>query len=218
MTYEGFRLRILEVYRKFPAKWRKRTLKNTNFTIISNNCWGGMVYECYNISKLTPTVGLYFMASDYVKFISNLEYYIKQKLIFISAEESQYYEQFKNNQDWVNYVKGKLDDVEMVFMHYHSKEEALEKWTRRCKRINWDNLIIKFNDQNGCTRKDVEAFLKVPFKNKLFFTAKQWDGLENNENVIILPQHVKREFITASHEPFAKNRTFNVTQYLNNLE
>lgn len=217
MTYEGFRLKVLEMYRKLPAKRRRHTLKHTDFTIISNNCWGGMVYECYGIPKQTPTVGLYFMAADYIKFISNLRYYINQELVFISSEESQYYDQFKNNQDWVKYVKGRLDDVEIVFMHYHSKEEAYEKWRRRCKRINWDKIIIKFNDQNGCTREDVEAFFKLPLKNKLFFTVKHWGKLDGNPGMFILPQHVNCDFITASHEPYVKNRIFNVTQYINDL-
>ena len=35
------------------------------FTIISNNCWGGLVYQHYNLSYDSPTVGCYFFALTY---------------------------------------------------------------------------------------------------------------------------------------------------------
>lgn len=59
-TYEGIRLKGLEYKRVLFAKYRKKKLINSNFSIISNNCWGGMVYESYNLPKQSPTVGLFF--------------------------------------------------------------------------------------------------------------------------------------------------------------
>ena len=41
MTHEGLRLKINTYYRKWFAKARYKQLKNTDFTIISNNCWEG---------------------------------------------------------------------------------------------------------------------------------------------------------------------------------
>lgn len=49
------------------------------------------------------------------------------------------------------------------------EQEAREKWERRIKRINWDKLLVKFNDQNGCTETEVNRFMGLPYKNKLFF-------------------------------------------------
>lgn len=60
-TYEGFRLKLLKIFRigsLFVNKRRKK-LTSTDFTIISNNCWGGMMYESYNLPKQSPTVGLF---------------------------------------------------------------------------------------------------------------------------------------------------------------
>lgn len=84
-TYEGMRLKILKIFRtgKFFVERRRKQLKNTDFTIISNNCWGGMIYESYNLPKQSPTVGLFFMASDYIKFISDLRGFVNGELIFI---------------------------------------------------------------------------------------------------------------------------------------
>lgn len=71
MTYEGLRLKILGFRRKKFSALRKKQINKDRFTIISNNCWGGEVYESYNLIKQSPTVGLFFMASDYIKFIYN---------------------------------------------------------------------------------------------------------------------------------------------------
>lgn len=89
-TYEGLRLKILEFKRIKFAKKRRKLLKNTKFTIISNNCWGGMIYESYNLQKQSPTVGLYFMSNDYIKFVSDLRGYLKKDLHFISASDSKW--------------------------------------------------------------------------------------------------------------------------------
>ena len=48
MTIEGIRLKILEFQRKFLANYRQKKINKKNFTIISNNCWGGEIYESYN--------------------------------------------------------------------------------------------------------------------------------------------------------------------------
>lgn len=62
------------------------------FTIISNNCWGGHVYRYFDLPYDSPTIGLYFFSSDYLKFVSNLHFYLNQELQFISYTESKYKE------------------------------------------------------------------------------------------------------------------------------
>ena len=89
-TYEGLRLKILKYWRVGLADWRRKQLKSTDFTIISNNCWGGMIYESYNLPKESPTVGMFFMAKDYIEFLSDLRGYVNGKLTFIKPEESRW--------------------------------------------------------------------------------------------------------------------------------
>ena len=92
----------------------------------------------------------------------------------------------------------------MFFLHYHSEAEAQEKWERRCKRINWNRLLVKFNDQNGANLQEtLDAFLKIPY-NKLFFTCKKWCGMTSDCFIISQPSCYTT--ITASHEPFGKSR------------
>ncbi len=59
---------------------RRKGLNTTDFTIISQNCWGGVTYEWYGLEKKSPTAGLWMFSDDYLKFISNLRYYLSLEI------------------------------------------------------------------------------------------------------------------------------------------
>lgn len=75
---------------------------------------------------------------------------------------------------------------------------------------------MKFNDQNGCTETEVNKFMKMPFKNKVFFTCKHWSN-ENRGNTTVIHQFPKHEFIMASYEPFGKSKYVDITTVINQL-
>lgn len=152
------------------APSRRAKLERTDLTIISNNCWAGSVYRRYGLPYLSPTAGLYFFADDFVRFAGALRRYTSAPLRFIDAADSRHADLLAQKGELKKIVGG-LDDVEIVFLHYATKEEAEEKWRRRCDRINWDNLFIKFSQMNACTEDDLRAFDAIPFKNKICFTA-----------------------------------------------
>lgn len=216
MTYEGFRLKVKGFIRKKFARFRKKAIDFSDFTIISNNCWGGMTYENYGLQKNSPTVGLFFMAGDYIKFISNLKEYLNTDFVFIKPEESQYVDYLKKDPKFMSYPIGKLKDIEVMFNHYQSEAEARKKWNRRCLRINWDKILVKFNDQNGCSIEHINTYSKLPYKNKLFFTVKDWP-VQKWEGYYKIRQHVKKDSITASHEPIGDTHYFKITDLINNL-
>lgn len=213
MTYEGLRLFIRKHYINATFKKRRKKIKNCDFTIISNNCWGGLIYQSYGLQYNTPTVGLFFMANDYIKFISNLKEYMKKELIFIKPEDSHSYEDIKNKSNFGTYPIGCLGDVEIHFLHYKTEQEASEKWNRRKERINFKRILYKFNDQNACTKELLEKFSKLPLKNKICFTSKQY----NLENTIYIKNSRKYSEIKASYEPFGKSRYVNMNEIINNL-
>lgn len=155
--------------RKFIAPIRRIGLKNKSFTIISNNCWGGVIYDIYGLKYQTPTIGLYFQSSDYIRFLKNIKYYLSIEMNAINPEESKYFNQLTNK----NTIIGKIDDIEVFFVHYHTANEAIEKWNKRRKRVNFDNIVIKFNDQNNFNVDDLNEYRKLDFDCKLFFTANK---------------------------------------------
>ena len=196
MTYREFidaaRVKIRERMNIYLGKYRNRKLLKKNVTIISNNCWGGHVYRYLGMEYLSPTIGLYFFANDYVKFCKNLKYYISQELQFISVEESKHREDLYERN--TTCPIGILDDVEIIFLHYKSEEEALEKWNRRSNRINWENVVVKFSEQNHCSTKEILDFDKLPYDRKIMFTTKDYHA----KSQILWGGHAKKEIFSTN--------------------
>lgn len=97
-------------------------------------------------------------------------------------------------------------------MHYHSKEEVLEKWKRRCERMDLDHLIVKMNDQNLCSEEHIKEFSELPFKNKIFFSAKPYEI----PGTIFIESANKQGFVLASQEPIIFKRYYDVINVINN--
>lgn len=155
-------------------------LKDENFSIICNNCLGGFIYQYYNIEYRTPTLGLFFLAQDYIKFLSKIKFYLSKELEFITTEESMYAEEFKSLEVSIEFPIARLHDVEIFFLHYKSEEEAREKWNRRKNKINWNNLIVILAENETCNYEIVKQFDALPFKNKVSFTKEDYKDIKSS--------------------------------------
>lgn len=171
------------IYRKLSrltdkplAKIRRKFLNNTDFSIICNNCWGGYVYRRYALPYLTPTIGCYFFASDFCKLCENLKYYMSQPLVFISYNESKWKDEIIQKKQ-TEVPLAKLGDIEIVFLHYKSSEEAKEKWNRRVSRINYNNLIFKFSKMNLCGEEELRRFDNLNENKKICFITEKCEDL-----------------------------------------
>lgn len=202
MFLDSAKVKIREKLNPYLAKYRSRKLNNKNFTIISNNCWGGHVYRYFKLPYDSPTIGLYLFSADYIKFIGNLKYYIEKEITFINYKDSKYKDELvKYNQ--VNIPIGKLDDIEIIFLHYQSEDEARTKWNRRKARIHWDNLYYKMSEQNLCSSDLLMQFDLIDLANKFVFVTKDY-GLKSQ--VI---------FKDCSNMDFIPNDTTNFRKFIN---
>ena len=193
------RLKIIKIF-------KKATLKNKDFSIVSNNCWGGMISEEYGLRKESPTVGLFITGKDYVKMLKNFEFYINQPLCFIPWEESRLYSTVNRYNN--PYPVAMIDDVEIYFMHYETEKLAKEKWEKRAKRINKDNLVVKLSQRDECTRDEIIEFMNLPYKNKLCFTYEK-----NIPGTVYVPE---LRGLCGDEYNLLSNK-FNIHSYLNNL-
>ena len=140
---------------------------------------GGHLYRYFALPYDSPTIGLFFFADDYVKFVSNLKYYIGTELNFIKLEESRYCDKLKSlGGKNIKCPIGVIDDIEIIFLHYQTPEEAKMKWNRRKKRIHWDKLYLKMSESNMCNLEHLKAFDKLLYNNKFMFVSKDY-GLNN---------------------------------------
>lgn len=182
---------------------KKKHLKNKNFTIISSNCVGGIIYHDLGLPFLTPTVNLSFDMNDFVKFVSNLKYYIDKDLIKLDTNKE--------------YPIGVIEDIKINFIHYKTFEEAKTKWDERKQRINYDNLFIIGTDKDNCTYETLKAFENLPYENKIIFT--HIDYPEINSSYCIKGFEDKNELgvITNFKKGFLMRRYLDDFDYINFL-
>lgn len=180
--------KIKKMYRdvlllRLNHKNRKR-LKNSNFSIISMNCIGGIISHDLGQRFNSPTVNLWFNASDFLKFCKNLRHYVFECEI---CEDKQRTNLFK-------YPVGCLDDITIYFPHNRNFLKAKQKWIERSKRINFDNLFFIMVQRDGCTKKIIEEFDNLNYDNKIIFTTSKYknyksavylQGMEQSEDSII---------------------------------
>lgn len=202
----SLRIKIRELFNPLlsPYRLNKLSQENVNFTLLSNNCWGGHVYRYFNLPYNTPTIGMYFFIEDYIKFLSKLEYYLSLDIRIIHAECSRHYQEIlREHKDSLYVPIGVLDDVEIVFLHSHSDDEARDSWNRRKARMNLDNLVVKMSEMNGCSLEYLRIFDALPYKKKIVFTTKDY-GLKSQ---IIFKDYLGEEQIL--------NDTLNFRKYVN---
>lgn len=102
---------LSKIFHKLYAIRMKLTIKSKDFTIICNNCLAGVFYNDLGLKFRSPTINLFMYPSDFVKFCLNLKYYINVELTEVLQEK-------------YNYPVGKLEDIEIYFMHYnHFKKQ-----------------------------------------------------------------------------------------------
>ena len=215
MSVNGFKLLLRNKYIRSTSNFRKRKIPNIDFTSISNNCWGGLVYESYGLPKNSPTVGMFFMAEEYIKFVSNLKYYTQEcEMRFVPPAQARHRDFYANDKRFGSYPIARIDDVEIALLHYHSETEAKAKWERRCERINWNKLLVKMNDQNECEHIYAEKFMELPLKNKLFITVRK--DFADVPGVTFLKSK-NWEYCGLFDEPFGASRKLNVNPIIHGL-
>ena len=152
---------IMLVPRKLYYKKMQKRLTNKDFTIIANNCFGGLVYHNLNSKFLSPTINLFISDVYFIRFVSNLKEYLAAELTELHEHDKKYP---------VGQLEYNGETVRIDFMHYHSFEEAKDKWNARKARINYDNIYILYVTDGEVTKEKIDEFESLPYKNKLMIT------------------------------------------------
>lgn len=210
--------KIKNYYLYSTAPLRRKKILNPDVTIISNNCWGGMVSKTYDLKYNSPTVGCFFMAEDYIVFLRNLSDFLKADVNFISFTESKWVSYFNENNKIIDcpimQLKYMDETIEIFMLHYKTEEEAREKWNRRKERVNLHNMIIKISEQNNFSSQILKDFELLDFNNKICFTSS---STYTGETVIRPVEYEKRMDIDINDEPRIRFKNFDLIKYINEL-
>ena len=159
------------------ANCARKRLKGSDFSVISQNCIGGVFYSDMKLRFLSPTINLFFSTTDFLKFVGNLEAYLAMDLRMKMGEA---------------YPLGYLGDVLIHFMHYESCEEARKKWNERKQRINWQRIVVFCTDMEGFSDFDLAQWNLIKYP-KVLFTAKEY--YKDIEGAVYYPQYRMNEIV-----------------------
>lgn len=147
-----------------------------NLTLFCNNCLAGMVLHDYDLRFNSPTVNLEIPPSDYVEYLTNIDYYSHAPIIDIS---NQYDDEAKYGK-YTGLLDGK---IRLHFIHYNSFEEGVSAWRRRAMRINYNKMYAILVKRFGCKEDDIKKFLALDPKLKKIVLVDENSEMKG-ENIV----------------------------------
>ena len=139
-------------------------LRRAKLSILSQNCWGGLIYHSFGLKFLSPTINLYAPDRDFLRLLSDPRLHLDSELRFYSTnfdDEAQR-----------EYPVMTLGSSKLHMIHYNDDVSARRKWEDRRLRINWYNLLVMMYTE----RRDVlEEFDRLPFGKKVCFVPFESD-------------------------------------------
>lgn len=143
--------------------------KNKDFTLISQNCIGGVIYSDLNLPFMTPTINMFIEDENFVKLCENVAHYM-------SVEPEPLTDRYVDPIDeTIIYPKIKVDDIEICCLHYKNCEDAINAWNRRRSRVNLNNVYVIANTWNLHDNEAlIERLTKLKYKT-IIFSEKKYD-------------------------------------------
>ena len=142
----------------------RKALENTAPTFLCPNCIGGILFHDLGLQFRSPTVNTMMTQRDFVKFVLDLDRYLGLELEFFGHPEHAF-------------PCARLDDVTVHFTHYHTREEAEEKWKSRSARIDRKNLFVFATERDGLTEDEIRSLGNLKARGLVVFTAKAYPDI-----------------------------------------
>ena len=201
---------ILKVFDRYQHFVKRRYLKEslhklkvTDFSVISSNCWGGILYNDLKIPYQTPFVNMFMHAPCYIKLLQDFRAYIAKELVIVQRS--------KYKMELTDYPIGLLGDIEIHFIHYTLNDDVVGKWRVRVQRVNFEKLLFVLTERDFCSFENLEKFDTLSWPNKICFTAKE-HGLKNE---IHFPFWFSKEVLPADLIAGFTYKKLDVIAYLN---
>lgn len=155
----------IKQYRAMLVKQRQRRLKNVDFTLISNNCCGGIIYHDLGLRFSSPTINVGMNIDDYFTYLENLSDFFQVPVTHDDTPAS--------------YALGKLElsNGKKVYLHFqHDKvlDEPARKFDERARRAHLNNLYIFMEAGIETTDEIVYRFAQLPFEHKVIITNRPY--------------------------------------------
>ena len=202
--------RVFGIFEKRYMKQARTRLVNENFTLLTNNCLGGVAYHLLAKKFDSPTINTYIKNPDFCMLCSDIDYYFNEELEFFKSNERPCPCAYLGRGD---------KRIVIQFEHYNTEEEAAKKWNERKRRIHRENLYLILNDGNGLTVDDTKLLENVKCKRKIVFTSREKPEISDSFVLRTLKKYETAVFVQTDRHFFTGlrpwQREFDIVAWLN---
>ncbi len=137
-------------------------IRKRDWTIISNSCFGGMLYYQFALECKSPFKNMWIEGGQYLKMLEDLPGYLSKTPVFDHWEEA------RSIYDEPRYPVLKLGDVQLHCNHDTDPDKAIDDFVRRRRLVNLDKLMVVMTSDNA---QIIEGFRNLPYEwPKICFT------------------------------------------------
>lgn len=165
---------------KLLSYFRSKLITTEIPTILSNSCNAGFIYRMLGVQRISPTINNIIWPKDFLKLCEEPYKYLTKDIIF---------------SHWTIYAGktipvGRIEDIEVYFVHDKNAEEAINRWNLFRKRINWDCLIFIFSEDTATiTYSLAKAFCALNEKHMLIFQKNMYCSMELRGSIYMQHGH-----------------------------
>ena len=155
---------FMKPFRDIHENNLRKRLKHRQFTLISQNCMGGVIYNMLGLQSQSPTVNMFIRGESFVRLASNPRKYMQEMEPFPINEKHE------EEGFWPHPVIG-IGDIRLNCLHYDNCQEAIDSWKRRCERIDFSRILVMANDWDlNYDEALIKGILELPCPKVLFST------------------------------------------------
>lgn len=116
---------------EFLSYFRAKLITAEVPTILSDRCTAGFIYKALGIGMPSPTINTAISAEGFMKICRNPKDYLLEDMVFGYWTKAR---------DGIRPV-GRVRDVEVLFAYEEDETQAIHRWNRMRKWIDWNNII-----------------------------------------------------------------------------
>ena len=164
-------------------------IREARFSILSESCYGGLLYNYLCLEALSPLKNMWLYTEDYFRLLDDLPYYMSLSPIYLHPYNGPLgpYAQ----PGYPILLLG--DSIRLHCNHDSDPYAAIEKWNMRCKKINYQNLLVTFFAKNP--EQEAKFYQTRCSGRRLCFTPYQ----SEMSNSVFIPAEGGDFYFTGQH-------------------
>lgn len=144
-------------------------------SIISDDCWGGRVYDANALPCHSPFVSMGFATREYLDFLEHMRDPGALDPLSISSQER-------------GYPIIQTRHARLYGMHYKTEHEFMQRYQRRCPRFNLNRPWVKIDfGRPGYSERDIERWnaLRLPDSVAFYPDEPRFRALKIHHGVVV---------------------------------